>query len=120
MVHLDHQFEHGGQNTFLDHGHRIGRVEDIDLLFLRDLGLRHLARIGRTSRRDRRRRHRKRLPSISDLAAATIENPSFHNAGNWANWVSVGLVSHTAASDSTIEPTRGFLAGSVITIGISA
>src|ERR1700726_4548869 len=47
-------------------------------------------------------------------------SPSFHNAGNWANFVSFGLVSQIAARFNTIDPTRGFLLGSVITIGINA
>src|SRR6516162_5331892 len=34
---------------------------------------------------------------ISCLATATISNASFHSGGNLANWVSLGLVSHTAA-----------------------
>jgi hypothetical protein len=42
------------------------------------------------------------------------------SSGNCANWVSVGLVSHTAARPRIMELTRGFFSGSVMTIGMAA
>src|SRR4029077_721102 len=55
---------------------------------------------------------------ICALHDATISNPDFQISGNLANCVDCGSHSHTAASESTIVPTRGFFSGSVITMGI--